>query len=38
MQNSSTQTKAQDKFSLGAMLVTIIIANAGVLLYIAPYA
>ncbi len=38
MQKSKQLTEAREKVSLGAMLLTIVIANVLVLVYLAPYA
>jgi hypothetical protein len=38
MQKSQKLTEAREKVSLTAMMLTIVIANALVLIYIAPYA
>jgi hypothetical protein len=38
MQKSQKMTEAREKVSLGAMLLTIVIANVLVFIYLAPYA
>jgi hypothetical protein len=38
MHKSKQLTEAREKVSLGAMMLTIVIANVLVLIYIAPYA
>jgi hypothetical protein len=38
MHKSQAQIKAQENISLGAMLLTIVIANVLTFIYIAPYA
>jgi hypothetical protein len=35
---TNAQTKAQEKLSLGALMLTIVISNIAVLFWIAPYA
>jgi hypothetical protein len=37
-QKSRNQVEAREKFSLGAMVLTIVIANALAFIYMAPYA
>jgi hypothetical protein len=38
MQMDQAQVKTREKLSLGSLMLTIVIANIAVLLFIAPYA
>jgi hypothetical protein len=38
MQANQAQTKTRERLSLGALMVTIVISNAAVFLFLAPYA
>jgi hypothetical protein len=38
MQMGQTQAKTREKISLGSLMVTIVISNIAILLFIAPYA
>ncbi len=38
MQKSQKESETRDRISLGAMLLTIVIANVWVFVYLAPYA
>ncbi len=37
MQKTPAQSKAQEKLSLGALMLTIAISNVGVFFFVAPY-
>jgi hypothetical protein len=37
MQNDKTRAETQEKISLGALMLTIVISNVAVFLYLGPY-